>query len=69
MNRTYAAQPYETKTVSSGQGELVARQHDAKDGSERLFNAMARVIERIARRTGRSFDEAAIMAQNSVGLS
>ncbi len=39
----------------------------AQAASERLFNAMARPIERLARKQNRSFDDAAIMAQNGVG--
>lgn len=40
----------------------------AKDGSERLFNAMAVQIERLARRKRVPFDHAAVMAQNGVWL-
>ncbi len=47
-------------------GEAAARRA-AADGSERLFNAMAIPIERIARRKNVSFDDACIMAQNCVG--
>ncbi len=68
MNRAYAKQPYETASASSGRGEQARHEFDARDGSERLFNAMALSIERLARAKRVSFDEAAVMAQNGVGL-
>lgn len=47
--------------------DAMSAAYEARDGSERLFNAMARPIERLARKHGRSFDDAAVMAHNGVG--
>lgn len=68
------ASPLATCSTREGSVKPFAPSKDAmdyaaytQDASDNLFNAMARPIERLARLSGRSFDDAAIMIHNCVG--
>ncbi len=65
--RRYAKERYECVKASSGTGERQMSALAAQDGSQRLYNAMATVIDRLAHRKNVTFNEACVMAQNCVG--
>lgn len=66
-SRRFKAERYEGGNRLSGNAEERRARMEATDGSERLFDALSRPIERLARKHGRSFDDAAVMAHNGVG--